>query len=93
VPGHALRCGLETSVTSPSRPQGVSPGFRASLVQPSASLRPFYSRFASFQGWEIPLPLRLLPPAFARRRSACMYTPPPELRTKAVQQPKEEAPI
>src|SRR6516225_5136084 len=38
---------------------------------------------ASFQGWEIPLPLRLLPPAFARRRSACMYTPPPDLRATA----------
>jgi hypothetical protein len=51
-----------TQELRPSRPQGVSPGFRASLVQPSASLRPFHSRFASFQGWEIPLPLRLLPP-------------------------------
>ena len=70
----------------PLAPTRVSPGFRASLVQPSASLRPFHSRFASFQGWEIPLPLRLLPPAFARRRSACMYTPPPDLRAKAVQQ-------
>src|SRR6185437_291210 len=67
----------------PLAPARVSPGFRASLVQPSASLRPFHSRFASFQGWEIPLPLRLLPPAFARRRSACMYTPPPDLRAKA----------
>src|ERR1039458_3724387 len=37
-----------------------------------AALRPFHSRFAPFQGWEIPLPLQLLPPAFARWRSACM---------------------
>ena len=58
-------------------------GLSHDLAQPSASLRPFHSRFASFQGWEIPLPLRLLPPAFARRRSACMYTPPPDLRAKA----------
>ena len=35
------------------------------------------------QGWEIPLALRLLPPAFAWGRSACMYTPPPDLRAKA----------
>src|SRR5271155_5371255 len=28
----------------PSRPQGVSPIFRASLVQTSAALRPFHSR-------------------------------------------------
>jgi hypothetical protein len=36
----------------------VDPGFRASLVQPSASLRPFHSGFASFKVWEIHLPLR-----------------------------------
>ena len=61
-------------------------------MQPFASLRPFHARFALFQGWEIPLPLRLLPPAFARRRSACMYnTPPPDLRAKASAKLKEEA--
>jgi len=27
---------------------------------------------AALQGWETPLPLQLLPPTFARRRSACM---------------------
>jgi hypothetical protein len=30
---------------------------------------------ASFQGWEIPLPFQLLPPAFARWRPACRYMP------------------
>ena len=30
-------------------------------MQPSALLRLFHSRFASFQGWDIPLPLPLLP--------------------------------
>src|SRR5271168_691415 len=34
------------------------------------------------EGWEIPLTLQLLPPAFARRRSACMYTPPPRFKGK-----------
>ena len=34
----------ETKGLCPSRRQAVSPGFRASLVQPSAALRPF--RFA-----------------------------------------------
>ena len=49
-----------------SRPQVVSRGFRASLVQPSVSLRPFPLRS---KGWAIPHHLRLLPPAFARRHS------------------------
>ena len=56
--------------------QGVSPIFRASLVQTSASLRPFRSAFGSLsKGGRYPSPLRLATPAFARRRSACRYMP------------------
>ena len=57
---------------APTRPQAVSPIFRAALVQTSAHAPPFSLRPASLQGWGIPLSLRLLPPAFARWRSACM---------------------
>ena len=67
----------------PSRPQGVSPGFRASLVQPCALLRPFHSRCAPFQGWEIPLTLQLLPPPSpggVRHVCTCHR---PDLRAKA----------
>jgi antirestriction factor ArdC-like protein len=56
----------------PSRPQGVSPGFRASLVQPFALLRPFHSRCAPLEGWEIPLSLQLLPPRL-RQEAFGMY--------------------
>ena len=55
----------------PSRPQGVSPGFRAALVQPSFH-SPFPLRFTPLQGWEIPLPLQLLPPAL-RQEAFGMY--------------------
>src|SRR5579863_3867774 len=40
-------------------------------------------RFAHVPSVGIPLSLHLLPPAFARRRSACMYKPPPDLRAKS----------
>jgi len=33
-------------------PQGISPIFRASLVQTSAVLRPFHFILLPFQGWE-----------------------------------------
>jgi hypothetical protein len=49
-----------------ARRRGVSPIFHAALVQTCVPLRPFRSRFASFQWWEIPSPLRLATPAFAR---------------------------
>ena len=58
--------------SAPSRPQGVSPGFRAPLVQPFAPSAP---ASPALQGWVIPLSLQLLPPAFARWRSACRYMP------------------
>jgi integrase len=35
----------------PLAPASHSPIFRAALVQTSAALRPFHSRFASLQGW------------------------------------------
>jgi len=41
------------------------PGTPPALVQPSAALRPFHSRFASFQGWAIPLPIA---PCYPRLR-------------------------
>jgi hypothetical protein len=52
-----------------------SPIFRASLVQTSAALRPFHFRCAPVARVGIPLGLQLLPPTFARRRSACRYMP------------------
>ena len=41
---------------------------------------------AALQGWEIPLPLQLLPPTFARRRSAFVFQMPSTTR----QTPQEE---
>jgi len=35
---------------------------------------------AALQGWEIPLPLQLLPPTFARRRSAFVFQMPSTTR-------------
>jgi hypothetical protein len=55
---------------APKRPQAASPIFRAALVQTSASLRPFHSPPRSVARVGIPLSLHLLPPAFARWRSA-----------------------
>ena len=45
-----------------SRPQGVSPGFRASLVQPSAALRPFHSRYRFVTRVGDPPPLAVATP-------------------------------
>jgi hypothetical protein len=38
----------------PSRPQAVSPIFRAALVQTYASLRPFHSALLRYKGGETP---------------------------------------
>src|SRR5277367_1550557 len=56
----------------PSRPQGVSPGFRASLVQPSASLRPFHSRYRSVSRVGDPPPLAVATPRL-RQEAFGMY--------------------
>jgi len=56
----------------PSRPQGVSPGFRASLVQPFASRRPFHSHFAQFPRVGDPPPLALATPRL-RQEAFGMY--------------------
>jgi hypothetical protein len=63
-------------------------------VQPSALLRPFHSGCAPFQGWEIPLPLQLLPPRL-RQEAFGMYAhaTAPIQEQRQVRQPKEEAPI
>ena len=54
-----------------ARVQAVSPGFRASLVQPSAALRPF----PSLQGWAIPLSLTLATPDLAGRAGVAGRNP------------------
>jgi hypothetical protein len=65
---HVLRSGHAKGLCPDRAAQGVSPIFRASLVQTSASLRPFRLRC---KGGRYPSPLRLATPAFARWRSAC----------------------
>jgi hypothetical protein len=55
---------------TPTRPQAVSPIFRAELVQTSAIAPPFPLRPAPLQGWGYPSACACYPPAFARWRSA-----------------------
>jgi hypothetical protein len=62
-----------TATTKAKAAKGFPPRARKGFPQASA-LRLCSPRAlsAALQGWEIPLPLQLLPPTFARRRSACM---------------------
>ena len=55
---------------APTRPQAVSPIFRAALAQTSAIAPPFPLRPAPLQGWGYPSACACSPPAFARWRSA-----------------------
>jgi hypothetical protein len=75
----------------PLAPASHSPIFRAALVQTSAALRPFHFRCALVARVGIPLGLQLLPPTFARRRSACMYLPlaHSKANARATAQPEE----
>ena len=61
---------------APRARQAASPIFRAALVQTSPALRPFHSAALHCDGGETPR-LAVATPTFARRRSACMYTPLP----------------
>jgi hypothetical protein len=61
-----------TQELRPSRPQGVTPGFRASLVQPSASLRPFHSRYRFVPRVGDPPPLAVATPRL-RQEAFGMY--------------------
>jgi hypothetical protein len=57
------------------------------------ALRPFLFASVPFQEWVIPLPLHLLPPAFARRRSAFVFQMPRTIEAKANANEKGRAPL